>query len=323
VNTPIYVEVSSLIELEKSLQGLGAALLAGAVIATILGALLGLYASRRVMSPLGVIALTAEKIEKGDLSARLADSQDRDLTRLVSSFNRMTDSLEERIQREQRFASHVSHELRSPLTSLRGAVDLVANRRGELSERAQLGVELLENDVRRFERIVLDLLEIARIEAGAASVDLVALKVEPLLRSVLTHLKVDPLLLDIKGDVGNRLVMVDTRRFERVIANLTDNAGHHGAGVRAIRVVEEGAKIAIHIDDAGPGVPFSERSRIFERFARGSHGRPLTGAGLGLALVTEHLRLMSGTVAVAESPEQGARFTVVLPEYQDKRAEEL
>ena len=114
------------------------------------------------MRPLGSIAVTAEKIEKGDLSARLANSKDRDLTRLVSSFNSMTDSLEERIQRERRFASHVSHELRSPLTSMRGAVELVANRKSELGDRAQLGVELLEKDVKRFERIVLDLLEIAR-----------------------------------------------------------------------------------------------------------------------------------------------------------------
>ncbi len=311
----MYIEVSNLDELERTLGALGTALAAGAIVATVLGALLGLLASRRVMRPLGTIAITAEKIEKGDLSARLANSKDRDLARLVNSFNSMTDSLEEKIQRERRFASHVSHELRSPLTSMRGAVELVANRKGELGERAQLGVELLEKDVKRFERIVLDLLEIARIEAGAASIDMVPLRAEPLVRSVLSHLSIDQGLLEVDEAVGVRQVEVDARRFERVVANLVENANNHGGGVKAIRLQYAEKSLSVHVDDAGPGVPFSERERVFERFARGGHGRHLPGAGLGLALVTEHLRLMGGSVFITESPERGARFSVSLPEY--------
>ena len=311
----MYIEVSNLDELERTLGALGTALAAGAIVATVLGALLGLLASRRVMRPLGTIAITAEKIEKGDLSARLVNSKDRDLARLVNSFNSMTDSLEEKIQRERRFASHVSHELRSPLTSMRGAVELVANRKGELGERAQLGVELLEKDVKRFERIVLDLLEIARIEAGAASIDLVPLRAEPLVRSVLSHLSIDQGLLEVDEAVGVRQVEVDARRFERVVANLVENANNHGGGVKAIRLQYAKKSLSVHVDDAGPGVPFSERERVFERFARGGQGRHLPGAGLGLALVTEHLRLMGGSVFITESPERGARFSVSLPEY--------
>jgi two-component system, OmpR family, sensor histidine kinase MtrB len=315
-----YVEISSLGELERTLQTLATGLAVGAVVATLLGGFLGLIASRRIMRPLGDVATTAELIEQGDLAARLPDSQDRDLTRLVSSFNRMTDSLEERIQRERRFASHVSHELRSPLTSLRGAVDLVANRREELSDRAQLGVELLEKDVRRFERIVLDLLEIARIEAGAASVDLVSMKVAPLVRSVLSHVNVEPEVMHLEGDVGRCSVLVDPRRIERVIANLVENATNHAGGVKAVRIQKlANNQVAIHVDDSGPGVPFSERERIFERFARGGRGRHLPGAGLGLSLVTEHLRLMNGSVSVSDSPEFGARFTVMLPVQKDEQ----
>jgi two-component system, OmpR family, sensor histidine kinase MtrB len=176
-------------------------------------------------------------------------------------------------------------------------------------------VELLEKDVKRFERIVLDLLEIARIEAGAASIDMVPLRAEPLVRSVLSHLSIDPALLEVDKAVGVRQVEVDARRFERVIANLVENANNHGGGVKAIRLQCAGQSLSVHIDDAGPGVPFSERERVFERFARGGHGRHLPGAGLGLALVTEHLRLMGGTVFITESPERGARFSVSLPEH--------
>jgi two-component system, OmpR family, sensor histidine kinase MtrB len=144
---------------------------------------------------------------------------------------------------------------------------------------------------------------------------MVSLRAEPLLRSVLSHLSINASLLEVAQDVGPCEVEVDARRFERVIANLVENANNHGGGVRAIRLQRVGEVLSVHVDDGGPGVPYSERERVFERFARGGHGRHLPGAGLGLALVTEHLRLMGGTVSIAASPEGGARFTVSLPEH--------
>ena len=309
----VYVETSGLGELESTLSTLAAALAAGSIIATLLGAVLGLYASRRVLLPLSSIAATSERIAKGDLTARLADVQDRDLTRLVSSFNRMASSLEQRIQREHRFASHVSHELRSPLTSLRGAVDLVNARRDELPERSRLGVDLLGEEVKRFERMVLDLLEIAKLEAGVASTDLVTLRVEPLLRTTLTRLEA-AVPRELDPAAATALVAVDVRRFEHVMRNLIENALAHGRGAIAVRADVERGFVSIHVDDAGPGVPPADREHVFEAFIRGANGRHLSGAGLGLALVSEHVRLMHGSVDVTESPEHGARFTVRLPE---------
>lgn len=311
-----YVETTSLRELEGTLKTLAASLSVGAAVATLVGATLGLFASRRIVRPLAAIAATAERIESGDLSARLENRNDRDLAPLIGSFNSMAQSLEERIQRERRFASHVSHELRSPLTSLRGAMDLVVGRGAELPERARVGIEILDQQVDRFERMVLDLLEIARIEAGAASVDLVPLRVGPLLTSALRHLGVTCEIL-MTEKTRSAHVLVDVRRFERVMANLTENANRHGGGLKAI-VTEfdestDEPSVRIHVDDAGPGVPPEERIRIFERFARGARGRHLPGAGLGLALVSEHLRLMDGTIEVSDSPQGGARFTLHFP----------
>ena len=314
-NPTVYVEVSALAELDRTLATLGAALVAGSVIATALGAILGLYASRRVLRPLGTIARTSERIAEGELTARLDDTSDRDLTRLVGSFNRMAASLEQRIQREHRFTSHVSHELRSPLTSLRAAVDLVTNRPEDLPERARLGVALIETQVKRFERMVLDLLEVAKIEAGVASTDLVALRVEPLLRTTLARLHADTPSELSPGSAG-ALVLVDARRFEHVMLNLIENANAHGLGATVVRAELCSGMVAIHVDDAGPGVPMSEREHIFEPFIRGPSGRHLPGAGLGLALVTEHMRLMSGSITVSESPDGGARFTLELPEQE-------
>lgn len=311
----VYVEVSGLAELERTLATLGAALVAGSVITTALGAILGLYASRRVMRPLGSIAMTSERIAEGELTARLADTNDRDLARLVGSFNRMAESLEQRIQREHRFTSHVSHELRSPLTSLRAAVDLVNSRSEDLPERARIGVVLIETQVKRFERMVLDLLEVAKIEAGVASTDLVPLRVEPLLRTTLARLQSET-PREVTAESAHAMVLVDARRFEHVMLNLIENANAHGQGATAVRAELVGRRVAIHVDDAGPGVTPAERQHIFEPFIRGANGRHLPGAGLGLALVTEHMRLMSGSVTVSESPDGGARFTLELPEHE-------
>ncbi len=312
----VFVATTPLTELQRTLTTLATTLAAGAAGATVIGAVLGLYASRRVLRPLSRIADTAERIAAGDLDARLSGLDDPDLTRLVATFNAMTDSLEERIQRERRFASHVSHELRSPLTSLRGAMDLVRGRGVQLPERAQLGVDLLDQQVSRFERMVLDLLEMATIEAGAATVDLTSLSVVPLLKATLLHVGAANVPVEVATGATEARVSVDARRFERIVDNLIGNANRHAGGATCVRVIRDSSarRVRIHIDDAGPGVAPSERSRIFDRFARGAQGRHLAGAGLGLALVQEHVRLMRGTVCVSDSPDGGARFTFELPE---------
>lgn len=311
-NTPtVYIETFPLDELQRTLNTLGATLGAAAVAATLVAAVLGLAASRRVLRPLGAITDTAKRVAAGDLRARLSGADDPDLRELVSSFNQMTESVQSTIERERRFASDIGHELRSPLTSMRGAMSIVKGRAADLPERVQVGINLLDDEVSRFERMALDLLEMAALEAGSASVDLSERAVRPLLVSTLRHVDAADVPLDpIDNDL---VVQVDTRRFERVIDNLVSNARNHAGGVAAIRVQTERGVVRIHVDDAGPGVPISEHAEIFKRFSRGAAGKHLPGAGLGLSLVREHLRLMHGDVQVSTSPEGGARFTVTLP----------
>jgi two-component system, OmpR family, sensor histidine kinase MtrB len=319
-NTTVLVETVSLVELERTLRTIGATLAAGAAVATLFGAIAGLFASSRVLRPLVGVADTAERIGRGELDARLSGVEDRDLARLVSTFNQMTDSLQQRIDRERRFSAHVSHELRSPLTSLRGAMELVRSRRADLPDRVQLGVDILDEEVVRFERMVLDLLEITTIEAGGVSVELSERALGPLVEVTLRHLHSE-VPVEMDDAVRTTTVAVDTRRFERILDNLITNARVHAGGAVAVRgeAVAELPRasrarfVRIHIDDAGPGVPESERTKVFERFARGARGRHLAGSGLGLALVREHVRLLRGSIDVTQSPEGGARFTITLP----------
>jgi two-component system sensor histidine kinase MtrB len=115
---------------------------------------------------------------------------------------------------------------------------------------------------------------------------------------------------------GDRpIVVTDARRVERVLANLVDNATRHGEGLRQVLIVDSGDRVRIHVDDAGPGIPPGESTRLFEPFARGDRAEEqrVEGAGLGLAIVTDQADAIGAAISASSSPHGGARFTLVLP----------
>jgi two-component system sensor histidine kinase MtrB len=168
----VYFEVFSLDQLDRTLRFLGLALLGVGLATTVAGAALGRWASARVLRPVAEVAEAAAAVAGGRLETRLPDIDDADLAMLTSSFNSMADALQARIERDARFASDVSHELRSPLTTLATTVGVLASRRDELPERSRAALDLLTADVERFQRLVEDLLEISRYDAGVATLHL-------------------------------------------------------------------------------------------------------------------------------------------------------
>jgi two-component system, OmpR family, sensor histidine kinase MtrB len=311
-----YYQVFRLDELERTLGVLRASLLAAGAVATALIGLLGWWASGRLLRPVSEVASASERVTQGELRTRLDPQRDPDLDRLVTSFNRMVDALGQRIERDTRFVSDVSHELRSPLTTLATAADLLEARRDQLPERSRVALDLLVGEVNRFRQMVEDLLELSRVDAGVDTLELESVQLGDLVRrTVASH--GDTPRVDVDPDLGRTPVLVDRRRVDRVLLNLVENARSHGSGVTSITVRRRDGSVRLEVDDAGPGVATSDRARIFERFARGgaSGRRPQgSGAGLGLALVSEHVRLHGGRVWVQDVPgRSGARFVVELP----------
>ena len=252
-------------------------------------------------------------ISAGDLSHRLDDGDDPDLHQVASSFNEMASSLEERIERKRRFTADVSHELRTPLTAMGSAVSLA--RRSDLSERGVFAMDVLEQLLQGFRRLTLELLEISRIDAGIATLDLTDIDVATVITAVMAQADCDPALFDDRMRPSG-LFPLDGTRFERVVANLVENADRYAGGIVAITTDLEDDHLVVTVDDAGPGVPEDERTAIFGRFNRGSRDQPIDkpkGTGLGLSLVDEHVRLHGGTVEVTGSPFGGARFVVRIP----------
>lgn len=312
-----YFEMFPLDQTSRTLQIIFASLVAAGIVTTLAGAILGRWAAGRALRPLRDVSQAALAIASGRLGTRLETADVRDLALLASSFNRMADRLQQRIERDARFTSDVSHELRSPLTTLAASLSVIEGRRDELPERSRQALDLVGAEVRRFQRMVGELLEISRFDAGSADFEASTVPVGELVRRAAAAAGGADVPVEVDPAVECRSLVVDKRRFERVMTNLLENAHRYAGGARRVAVEGRESSVRIAVEDAGPGIPPAERERVFERFARGSAvvGRRGTGSGtgLGLALVNEHVKLHGGRVWAEESPSGGARFVVELP----------
>jgi signal transduction histidine kinase len=318
-----YFQAFSLEEADSTLSNVRLSLVFAAAISTGLGVLLGIFAARRAVRPVGTAAQAASAIAGGRLDTRLESTDDPDLRVLTDSFNDMAEALQQRVERDARFASDVSHELRSPLMTLSASVEVMEARRDELPERAQAALDLLSRDVVRFQGLVEDLLEISRFDAGAIRLHMEELLAAEFVRQAVavSSLPKTPVIVSERAETA--LIRGDRRRLARVIANLIDNARAYGGGEPEVSITvvnpddEPMSHILIAVEDHGPGVPEEERDLVFERFARGGGAGRRTGsegAGLGLSLVDEHVRMHGGRVWVEDrlDGEPGARFVIEL-----------
>jgi two-component system sensor histidine kinase MtrB len=309
-----FYEAASLLELRQVLRTLGVVLAAGAAAATAVGTFFGVWASRRAIQPLEQVAGAATRIAGGELTTRLPATDDPDLVAIVAGFNSMVDALAARIDRDARFVGDVSHELRSPLTTLVTSVEVLAARREELSPRGQQALTFVEGELGRFRRTLDDLLQLARIDGDAALDSARRVSMTELVRELLAHTgrPADLLVGDPEKDTR---VRGDKTSLERAVRNLLDNADRHAGGPCAVHVERRDDAVVVTVDDAGPGVAVEDRERIFERFARGPRAarRSLPGAGLGLAIVAETAARHGGAAWCSDAPTGGARFSLSLP----------
>lgn len=311
-----YYELFSLEELEQTIELLARSLAIGVAGAAAVAAMLGWAAANRLVRPLRPVADAAERIAGGALDTRLEEPADPDLRRLTEAFNQMAAALESRIEREARFAADVSHELRSPLAAVAAAVEIIQRRRDQLPPQVTEAFAVLSAKVTLFQRMVLDLLEISRLDGGTAVVSEDLIDVRHLLdRMVELHGAAGtPIDVDAAAPIHIR---GDRRRLAQAVANIFDNANRYAGGVTGVGVrVPRPGWIRIEIDDRGPGISEEERDAIFGRFARGLAGVEAgsnSGTGLGLALTAEHVHLHGGRVWVEEAPGGGARFVVDVP----------
>ena len=315
-----YFELDNLREVREALRSVQIALLFSAFITILVGFGLGLFASRRAVRPLANAAQAARAIADGSLDTRLEPTDDPDLQVLTAAFNDMVSAMQQRVERDARFTSDVSHELRSPLMTLAASVQVMESRRDELSERSQAALDLLVGDVARFQGLVEDLLEISRFDAGAIRLVKEPLVAHEFVRQAISVSSMPKTEVRVSANVESVVIRGDKRRLARVLANLIDNARVHSGGRPTVHVQladedEPIGNIWIVVEDNGEGLIDGESEKIFERFSRGAAAGKRSGqegAGLGLALALEHITLHGGRIW-AENRQDGivgARFIV-------------
>ncbi len=269
----VYFEVSTLTDIEKSLSSLRLPMVLAVAIAAVTGAALGWTASRRVLRPLRDISQVATDISLGRMDARLAYAEwtdDPDLAPLVGSFNDMVAALQDRIDRDARFASDVSHELRSPITTFNASLEVLRNTRNEMPERAQLALDLLSSDMTRFTQLVEDLLEISRFDAGAVRLEMDPVALAETIRITVRASSSTPIPVVADESFEDRLIYCDKRRVVRIVTNFVDNAAKYAGGATRI-LIQRAAIVEPDATTATP--PPRVRPRSPSSTASGSSSR--------------------------------------------------
>ena len=306
----------------------GTLLLAGLALVLLIGAITWVIV-RFVIQPIRVAAQTSERLAAGDLAVRIPERGEDDFASLARSFNGMADSLQSQInqlatlsQLQQRFVSDVSHELRTPLTTIRLAGDVIYDQRESFAPATERTAELLHTQIERFDRLLSDLLEISRYDAGSVALEPEPTNLVRLAEDVVDELQTlaeqngSALRLDAPGgyfDVG-----MDPRRIRRVVRNLIGNAIEHGEGKPVIVTVDSNeTAVALTVRDYGIGMSQQDVNHVFDRFWRAdpSRKRTIGGTGLGLAISLEDATLHSGWLQVWSLPGAGSCFRLTLPRY--------
>lgn len=283
--------------------------------------------TRQVVLPVRAAARTARRLSSGHLEERLPVRKDDDLAQLARSFNEMAESidtqigqLEELSRLQQRFVSDVSHELRTPLTTIRMAADVMYQERRTFDADTARSVELLQNQLDRFEALLADLLEISRFDAGAAVLDIEHVDLATLTQRAITAC--EPLAqrsgVRISFAAYSRpcSVQCDPRRIDRILRNLLDNAIEHADENGVVIELAADTEVAtITVRDFGVGLRPEEIDQVFHRFWRADPARARTtgGTGLGLSIALEDARLHGGWLEADGVLGQGACFRLTLP----------
>ncbi|QLQ36091.1 sensor histidine kinase [Micromonospora robiginosa] len=299
-----------------ALAPLRTASVVGWVVVVLVAAAVGNALARRTLEPVGRASRAARAVAEGLLGTRLPVRGRDEFSAWAVSFNEMAEALEAKIEalsraqaRERRFTADVAHELRTPVTALVAAASLLADGIDALPADARRAAELLVADVVRLRRLVEDLMEISRLDAGREALATRPVDVAALVRRITAD--APGARVTVADDVSP--VVTDPRRLERILTNLVTNGVEHGGGRLVVAVRRTDTALVVDVADRGPGIPAAHLAHVFDRFHKVDPARTGPGSGLGLAIARENAGLLGGHLDVTSEVGRGTRFRLTLP----------
>jgi len=301
----------SLAEVDDTINSITDGLLLGFPALVLLVGLLTWYLAGRALRPVEAIRSEAASITGSTIHRRVPVPESHDeVSRLALTMNQMLDRLEDASNRQRRFVSDASHELRSPVASIRTQLE-VALRRPNRDDWAVIAQRVLTED-ERLEEAVADLVELARLDEGDTTTDAAEVDLDEIVLEECARERSVP--IDTTRVSGGR-VLGRRDALARVVRNLIDNAARHAESGVKVSLNNEDGTVELVVADDGPGIAPEDRGRVFERFTRLDEGRARDagGMGLGLAVVRSTIERHRGTVQIEDQEPHGARFVVRLP----------
>jgi two-component system sensor histidine kinase BaeS len=280
--------------------------------------LLTFILSRRILAPVKALTGAARQFGKGDFSHRVNYKDKGELGELASSFNSMADDLERNERLRRNMVADVAHELRTPLSNLKGYLEAISD---GVVKPDEATIKSLNEEASSLSRLVEDLQELSLSDAGKLKMIVQPEDISRLIKETVNVLqtKATAKSLTISADLPATLplVNIDLHRIKQVLNNLLDNAVAHTGKEGRITVTarEQDDKVYISVADTGEGIPAEDLPMIFERFYRvdKSRARATGGSGLGLTIAKRLVETHGGTIEVKSKPGQGSTFTFNLP----------
>jgi heavy metal sensor kinase len=319
--------IDSLGDVANALEGLRFWLFLMAPLAVLISGAVGYWLAGRALAPVDEVTRLAREIEASRLSQRLPVPKARDeIGRLVETFNQMISRLETSFATMKRFTADASHELRGPLATMRGAIDVALSRPREAAEYREVLASVGE-DVDRLRAITEDLLVLARADAGRVQMEKAPVRLDVLAGEVAESLRPVAEEMNVRltqAASASVTVLGDERWLRQLVVNLLDNAVKFtsaappldGPAAVTVLVAATDGSARLSVADSGPGIPNEALGRIFERFFRADDARShsgVPGSGLGLAVAAWIVEAHGGSITASNRPEGGSLFSVHLP----------
>jgi len=304
-----------------------AATLVTAGLAALLAIALAVTVSRAISSPLVAMSQAAERLADEDFSARVEERGPEEVVSLARSLNHMAGALEVAFNDMQRldllrreFVGNASHELRAPLTNIRGFLDAILDGTATSPQEQTQCLQTASSEARRMTRIVEELLQLSRLQAGVLEFDFAPQDLREIAESIgetfAPRLRDREVSLEIRAGALPE-VAVDGDKIAQVLVNLLDNALRYSpvGGTITVTLQAEPGRVRVAVADEGPGIPVKDLPEIWERFHKVDPARPRTqpGAGLGLAIAREIITRHGGDVFAGNREERGAEIGFWLP----------